>query len=1374
MKFSMKTVVISLLLATLLCVGASAAFVKTNTYSNGLFSDVKSDAWYASEVKSTYELGLMNGKGYGAFDPEGSVTVAEAITMAARASAMYKGETIAQSGTEWYDMYVNYAKSKGFVKDGQFDDFSRPAKRYEVAVLFENAMPDGYYTAKNSVEEIPDISEKQEYLDELLTLYNAGVVMGSDNYGHFFPENNITRAEAAAIINRVALPENRLEKKLHVLSNDDAYIYARVDSYDAQREGLASSWRLDNRAGEPRMSLFQGYAGLADVSTTESSALVRDLNKISTGRITLRTTVTVAGGFDGFALEFRNEADETVYKLVTDNNSWNVLAPDGSLVNVMANVNKSTENKFDFVITIDLDNGYSVTEINNINCGTHSLATSGDALNLYNFRFVTGKEETVSAALGAFDIIANYAVYDLFDWDTDPSGVKGWNTYLCDINTDLELEMKPGAIASRYFIPVSGTVMNRFIVLLDGQNFKYNLTSGGKPVITYEADDENLYVNGEAVYDYTTGIWYNLATEVDTFAHTAKIYLNGRVIKEIELENKATSVDGVEFYNTGDITGYIDEVKIYEKQHHDDYVPVPVKPAGEEKYTVGINVCSLWQDFSSTGWACISPYPDFEPILGYYDENIPELADWEIKYMVEHGIDFQAFCWFPNIINVKGKIKQPSQTHLYEGFMYAEYSDMMKYAILWEANSSSATSMKEWKEVYVPYLIEHYFKDGRYMTIENKPVLLFFAYGNVTNRIGGNEANKEMFAYLDQEVQKLGFDGMIYLAVSASGGGYEALDLMGYDGVSAYSWGIDGSHYATNTRNMSNAANTSPVYHVPTVSVGFNRLPWYGDRYQLMTMENYQKTNRWVRDEYFPTNTEKNSWQENFVMISTWNEHGEGTIVFPSVERGFGYLDVIRDVYTDAGIDESINTVPTPEQKARINRLYPQYSTLLRKQAIFDKEQAEKETEVIYTINYDNRDGNIVAHSNVLNGEVVDGGYAGTVNGDTAILASVDVAAEDVSYLKLTCELPAGQSAVQMFFTTTEDGTWEGSKKAATLMVNEDGYQEIYINTKGIAAWKGTINAVRLDPGQSTAGVPGNDFVLYKMEFLKPSGALSSMIEVDGVKSEMKLNAELSSSGEYLIAFDPSETIINFKLNAFHTWHRDAGELILELNGHKVVYTLGKTTYVLDGVEKELGFELYARDGLPMIPIKMLCDDVGYECTASKQDGLVINTPLKERIQEILFGGKPGEWEFNVNGNSDGWSGSQLISASSLNGALVLTSLDSSVDPQIYFEGRNERINIDTSEYATLEIRCRYKYTTSSGEPSSMQIFFTTNMYPTWSQASSMWIPLETTDTEGEWVTFTYDLTQLGTFKGTLTDLRLDPFVAYGTMDIDYIRFIKK
>ena len=331
MKFA-KKLLFPIALSCLLASSAFAAFEKTNTYTDDTFNDVPQNAWYASEVKSSYELGLFGGKGDGIFDPSGKVTVAEAVTLASRACSIYAGETISEtSGAKWYDMYLEYAKSKNFLEDGQFDNFDRPAKRYEVASLFAKAMPDGYYNAKNNVTEIPDVFSDSAYADDILMLYKAGIVMGSDSYGNFRPEDNITRAECAAIINRVALPSSRVEGTLDKYSEDDAYLLVYNTSMEGFKEGVNSGWRLDNTGGVPRTALEGGYGSLTDVSETSGTALIREFNKTTTGKVSAELSITVSErDFDGVIIEFRNDKDAPVYKIVTENGAWKYVCADGS------------------------------------------------------------------------------------------------------------------------------------------------------------------------------------------------------------------------------------------------------------------------------------------------------------------------------------------------------------------------------------------------------------------------------------------------------------------------------------------------------------------------------------------------------------------------------------------------------------------------------------------------------------------------------------------------------------------------------------------------------------------------------------------------------------------------------------------------------------------------------------------------------------------------------------------------------------------------------------------------------------------------------------------------------------------------------------
>ncbi|MBE6682174.1 MAG: S-layer homology domain-containing protein, partial [Ruminococcaceae bacterium] len=253
-KHTKLFVLVAALLAVLALSAVAAPFEKVATYADGTFTDVGTQ-WYAKEVKSAYELGFVNGKTANSYDPNGTMTVAEAITLASRVHASYNSNTIAPVTGKWYLQYVEYAKTYGIFEEGYFNNYDRTVRRYEMAQLFANALPDDYFPAKNNVTAIPDVNENEEYADMLLMLYKAGVVMGSDEYGTFHPTDPIKRSEVAAIVNRAALPENRLAKTLTpapVYENEAVYL---IDNYDMMSSTLRytrlkSSWNADNRYNE--------------------------------------------------------------------------------------------------------------------------------------------------------------------------------------------------------------------------------------------------------------------------------------------------------------------------------------------------------------------------------------------------------------------------------------------------------------------------------------------------------------------------------------------------------------------------------------------------------------------------------------------------------------------------------------------------------------------------------------------------------------------------------------------------------------------------------------------------------------------------------------------------------------------------------------------------------------------------------------------------------------------------------------------------------------------------------------------------------------------------------------------------------------------
>ena len=209
--------VVTLCLSMMLCATAFAAensmdnFVKTETYS-GVFTDVPEGYWAVPSIQACYEYGLMTGVRRDAFAPGGTLTVAQALVMADRVHELYTtGQITLENGSPWYQPYVDYAVEHGLISADDFQDYNAEISRADMARLFARSLPEAEFAPINEVKfgNLPDVEKDHPCAEEIYRLYNAGVLTGSDPIGTFKPDNTITRAETAAIISRVAVPDQR-------------------------------------------------------------------------------------------------------------------------------------------------------------------------------------------------------------------------------------------------------------------------------------------------------------------------------------------------------------------------------------------------------------------------------------------------------------------------------------------------------------------------------------------------------------------------------------------------------------------------------------------------------------------------------------------------------------------------------------------------------------------------------------------------------------------------------------------------------------------------------------------------------------------------------------------------------------------------------------------------------------------------------------------------------------------------------------------------------------------------------------------------------------------------------------------------------------
>ena len=230
----MKRRLLSLLLAVLLlvCSAPWAAAVEKVTFSpvqtyHNHFSDVKKGTWYYESIKTLYELGLTTGKSSSKlFAPSDELTVAEAITMAARLRSLYETKDSEAGpnahrriGGPWYSPYVAYLQARSVIGKEFEGAYQKPATRAQMAHILARALPASHFTAINadavtvgyaSRKFIQDVTEYTPYQQDILALYQWGILNGVDAAGSFLPAEHIQRSQVAAMVARLAYSNLRL------------------------------------------------------------------------------------------------------------------------------------------------------------------------------------------------------------------------------------------------------------------------------------------------------------------------------------------------------------------------------------------------------------------------------------------------------------------------------------------------------------------------------------------------------------------------------------------------------------------------------------------------------------------------------------------------------------------------------------------------------------------------------------------------------------------------------------------------------------------------------------------------------------------------------------------------------------------------------------------------------------------------------------------------------------------------------------------------------------------------------------------------------------------------------------------------------------
>ncbi len=130
----------------------------------------------------------------------------DAFTEATKVDRVFSTDSGAWYRHAWYYAYTHHTEDDTDANYYLMEDLVQDnnATRWDFASRLARVA--GKLPTINDIQTIPVESSQQE---TLLPLYNAGILTGIDQYGTFYPEGTLTRAEAAAMLARVLRPELR-------------------------------------------------------------------------------------------------------------------------------------------------------------------------------------------------------------------------------------------------------------------------------------------------------------------------------------------------------------------------------------------------------------------------------------------------------------------------------------------------------------------------------------------------------------------------------------------------------------------------------------------------------------------------------------------------------------------------------------------------------------------------------------------------------------------------------------------------------------------------------------------------------------------------------------------------------------------------------------------------------------------------------------------------------------------------------------------------------------------------------------------------------------------------------------------------------------
>ncbi len=327
------------------------------------------------------------------------------------------------------------------------------------------------------------------------------------------------------------------------------------------------------------------------------------------------------------------------------------------------------------------------------------------------------------------------------------------------------------------------------------------------------------------------------------------------------------------------------------------------------------------------------------PLAGHADESDPAVAAAEIELAATHGVDgfLVDFYWYDDGPYLSGALDN--------GLLKAPNRDLVEFALMWanhelvdifpytDPTAADAHRLKDGAisrpvfEQMVDHIIEAYFRQPHYLTVDGKPWFSLYEIGNFIAGMGGVDEARDALAWFRQRVIDAGFPGLHLDAVVWGFGVLPTavsvddpatlITTLGFDNATSYVWihhaDMEAFDFpAANAVQLRDAAfadydrfaRTLPVPFHPNVTVGWDSTPRIADhvpfvsgRYPFLpvfdqTPAEFEDALRQAEAFFAVHPTE-----HPVITINAWNEWTEGSALLPDETHGYGFLEALRNVF---------------------------------------------------------------------------------------------------------------------------------------------------------------------------------------------------------------------------------------------------------------------------------------------------------------------------------------------------------------------------------------------------------------------------------------------------------------------------------------------